>query len=304
MVQGDLQTSLHPSMLPTIIRHDSPHSQAQPPPAPVVMLFSATDLHLPTLPALMIHEDLHMKAEPAASAPDTERKSSKVVAFTGAAVAVDSQPRSSAPPASSHRARTPSTHRRPTPARDRSLSPLSSIGSEDESEASLGDKITAPTAVCRQNIKKHPEWIENAEQTKKITAYIKKLADSMLDKTRAFTNQNKHKVKQVYQQTNKEFPCMRKYQDNWATKCILSAHLKIKASAAKTRTKNKILNTLSDQVGASQQGIRFEEILDKLEKLRWYGIELDTRFDSDKYKDNLCRYVSTQKHDTFGAPVH
>ncbi|KAJ7475610.1 hypothetical protein B0H11DRAFT_1917768 [Mycena galericulata] len=241
-------TSLHPSMLPTIIRHDSPHSQAQPPPAPVVMLFSATDLHLPTLPALMIHEDLHMKAEPAASATDTEHKSSKVVAFMGAAVAVASQPRSSAPPASSHRARTPSTHRRPTPARDRSLSPLSSIGSEDESEASLGDKITAPTAVCRQNIKKHPEWIENAEQTKKITAYIKKLADSMLDKTRAFTNQNEHKVKQVYRQDG------------------------------------------------------FEEILDKLEKLRWYGIELDTRFDSDKYKDNLCRYVSTQKHDTFGAP--
>ncbi|KAJ7432562.1 hypothetical protein B0H11DRAFT_1940402 [Mycena galericulata] len=245
MVQGDLQTSLHPSMLPTIIRHDSPHSQAQPPPAPVVMLFSATDLHLPTLPALMIHEDLHMKAEPAASAPDTERKSSKVVAFTG--------PQSQSTPNPDH--------------------PLRRRRSEDESEASLGDKITAPTAVCRQNIKKHPEWIETLNRRRKSRcAYIKKLADSMLDKTRAFTNQNKHKVKQVYQQRRED------------------------------SNQKQILNTLSDQVGASQQGIRFEEILDKLEKLRWYGIELDTRFDSDKYKDNLCRYVSTQKHDTFGAP--
>ncbi|KAJ7755279.1 hypothetical protein DFH07DRAFT_773397 [Mycena maculata] len=271
-------------MLPTIIRHDSPYSQAQPPPAPVVMLFSATDLHLPTLPALIIHEDLYMKAEPAASTPDTKRKSSKVVTFTGATVArvVHSQPRSSAPPASSHRAPTPSTQWRPTPVCDRSLSPLSSVGSEDESEASLGDKIAAPIALSRQTIKKHSEWIESDEQTKKITAYIKKLADSMLDKTQAFTNQNDNKVKQLYRQTNKEFPCMQRYQDNWATKCILQAHLKIKASAAKNHAKNKILHTLSDQVGASEQRIRFEETLDKSEKFCWYGIEPDTRFDSGK----------------------
>ncbi|KAJ7449504.1 hypothetical protein B0H11DRAFT_2247245 [Mycena galericulata] len=228
-------------MLPTIIRHDSSYSQAQPPPAPVVMLFSATDLHLPTLPALIIHEDLHMKAEPAASVPDTKRKSSKVITRSAGVVSsgTDSLDTTEV-----------NSGARPL------MSPLSSIGSEDESEASLGDKIAKPSALSRQSIRKHSEWIESEPQTKKITARIKTLAGSMLDPTRALADQNENKVKQLYRQINDEFPCMRQYQDNWATKCILGAHLKIKARAAKNKAKNKILNTLSDQVAISQQGIR------------------------------------------------
>ncbi|KAJ7036007.1 hypothetical protein C8F04DRAFT_1258372 [Mycena alexandri] len=55
----------------------------------------------------------------------------------------------------------------------------------------------------------------------------------MLDTTKCITDQDTQLVQEVYQQAAQMHPILQEYQGNWATNCILQAHLKSTSQAAK-----------------------------------------------------------------------
>ncbi|KAJ7900461.1 hypothetical protein B0H13DRAFT_1883443 [Mycena leptocephala] len=222
-------------MLPTTILHASPYAQMQPPPVPVVMLLSMTNLHLPILPTLTIHEDLIVASKRVASALNIIAKdgnaTNKAIRSLALLEAAEAKPGSSAPTP----AKPPSSQA--ASARD---SPLTDISGDDENSIDVSDndsvddtitRIPCPKSLTRKILANHEDLHQN---------YVHKLTKKFLDEDIALSYQDKAAVKHVYREAKIAFPELKKYAANWPTKCVLQAHLKIRANTANAAAISKL----------------------------------------------------------------
>ncbi|KAJ7148974.1 hypothetical protein C8R43DRAFT_952218 [Mycena crocata] len=224
---------------------DSPYAEVHPPPPPKVMLLSATDLHLPAS-RLISHEDLVFTSASDAethdkgvtTAPSTVSKSPKV---TKALTFAELHPYPPKP--SSSRQSVP-----PSGRRGGSESPLTDLDEILSSNSSGSDvnvvparkKIACPTGLTRKTLAKHEEWKQKEEVTRAITKFVHKLADKYLDIEDALANQDSAIVKDVYRRAKVAYPVLKNYAQNWPTRCILQAHLKITKKAAEFATLSRL----------------------------------------------------------------
>ncbi|KAJ7736641.1 hypothetical protein B0H16DRAFT_1730688 [Mycena metata] len=103
----------------------------------------------------------------------------------------------------------------------------------------LPDTIPPPPGLTRRTLENHDAWTIEAAETAVIKTTVHNLADAILDTTKCITDQDKKLLDQVYQEAAQMHPLLREYQGNWATNCILQAHLKITTQAAKKMAEAK-----------------------------------------------------------------
>ncbi|KAJ7668583.1 hypothetical protein DFH06DRAFT_1321824 [Mycena polygramma] len=231
-------------MLSAITHNVSPFAATQPPPAPVVMLSSATDLHLPALRSLTVHEDLRAasKRRVTLTAESNHHRDGNVPFLQATTPAPSGSSTASLPLSNSATVPAPSgpstVFSTASPASSRSLSgsPLSSLA---ESDGGLDDngipfdgirsQIPRPSALTRKALASHPQWTLNKEKTKIITEYAHEMAAKWLDTTQAWSFQDKTAVNEMHNQ----FPELKAFAKDWPVKCILMAHLKVTSNASK-----------------------------------------------------------------------
>ncbi|KAJ7732858.1 hypothetical protein B0H16DRAFT_1468369 [Mycena metata] len=103
----------------------------------------------------------------------------------------------------------------------------------------LPDTIPPPPGLTRHTLENHDAWTIEAAETAVIKTTVHNLADAILDTTKCITDEDKKLLDQVYQEAAQMHPLLREYQGNWATNCILQAHLKITTQAAKKMAEAK-----------------------------------------------------------------
>ncbi|KAJ7668566.1 hypothetical protein DFH06DRAFT_1378337 [Mycena polygramma] len=197
-------------MLSTITHNVSPFATTQPPPAPVVILSSATDLHLPTLRSLTVHEDLLAASKRRASNDYGDGNVPFLQGTTAPALRA-------------------SVARSPTPP---SFAEHDSGGHGIPLDG-FRSKIPSPSALTRKVLADHPQWTLNKEKTKNITEYAHEMAAKWLDTTQAWSFQDKAAVNEVFKAMNVRFPELKAFVTDWPVKCILMAHLKVTSNASR-----------------------------------------------------------------------
>ncbi|KAJ7668602.1 hypothetical protein DFH06DRAFT_1126078 [Mycena polygramma] len=211
-------------MLSAITHNVSPFAATQPPPAPVVILSSATDLHLPALRSLTVHEDLRA-ASKCRVAPSNYGNGN--ILFPQATTAPALRPSLACSPTP------PSFAERNSGVDDHGI-PLDGNRS----------KIPSPSALTRKVLADHPQWTLDKEKTKNITEYAHEMAAKWLDTTQAWSFQDKAAVNEVLKAAsyfltqptatmNVRFPELKAFAKDWPVKCILMAHLKVTSNASR-----------------------------------------------------------------------
>ncbi|KAJ7259351.1 hypothetical protein C8J57DRAFT_1233713 [Mycena rebaudengoi] len=226
-------------MLPAMVQHDSPYADAQLPPPPVVMLLSATALHLPTFRPLLSQEDLTVTSAPV---PKSLAFAQATEAKPGASAHTPSSRRSAPPPAA------PPSERGDSPLTNMSDNENDTNGSDSDGDGDGGDvitpKIDCPKGLTCMTLAKHKAWA-HGDLTNEITAHVHILAKKYLDTSEVYSNQNRTALKDVYRKAKAAYPVLKEYNNNWPTKCILQAHLKIRKNASKTA----IISNFSQAIG-------------------------------------------------------
>ncbi|KAJ7256866.1 hypothetical protein B0H12DRAFT_1070640 [Mycena haematopus] len=97
------------------------------------------------------------------------------------------------------------------------------------------EKIPVPQMLTRRSIEGHDGWECGEKETALIKAFIHDLVDKLLDNTRSFSHQDPERVQDVFTQAAQMHPVLRKYADDWATRCIVQARLKATAATANKR---------------------------------------------------------------------
>ncbi|KAJ7807082.1 hypothetical protein B0H14DRAFT_2609985 [Mycena olivaceomarginata] len=112
------------------------------------------------------------------------------------------------------------------------------------------DLIPCPPQLSRHLLEHHPGWEVDTAQTLviKFQKTIYKLVDKILDTSQSLKYQDPELVAKVYKQAIQMHPILRNYEDNWATKCVIGAHLKTTAQNAvkEAETAKKALTTMKD----------------------------------------------------------
>ncbi|KAJ6579912.1 hypothetical protein B0H10DRAFT_2341834 [Mycena sp. CBHHK59/15] len=222
------------------------------PPAPVMVLLSATDLYAPLLSPLLMHDDVSTASKGAIYAPKaiiipTPSNAAKQPAVSAPSLAWT---KSIAVPSAQRR----STARLATPvvgkvAFDRGVSSCS----ESDGEAEVSDPgrahIPRPRGAIRTSTDELFNW------TPEVMANVKNrlhaLADKHLDPSKSFQSQDARTLQKVRRLINDDFPMLKDYQNNWASNRILQAHLKVTAAAATKSTSRGVVQAVASAMNAA-----------------------------------------------------
>ncbi|KAJ7456803.1 hypothetical protein B0H11DRAFT_2243966 [Mycena galericulata] len=96
----------------------------------------------------------------------------------------------------------------------------------------LTKKIKKPDQVTRKIVENHHGWQSSESDTEEIKKTVHGLVQSLLDTNKPVTDQKDEDLDKVYRQAALAHPVLHKYDDNWATYCIVQAHLKSTAATA------------------------------------------------------------------------
>ncbi|KAJ7123790.1 hypothetical protein C8R43DRAFT_958944 [Mycena crocata] len=94
------------------------------------------------------------------------------------------------------------------------------------------EKIPVPTMLTSKIIENHQGWEPKERETGIIKTTVHALVDQLLDTTKALADQDPALVEEVFRQAAQMHPDLRKYEDDWATRCIVQARLKATAAQA------------------------------------------------------------------------
>ncbi|KAJ7176583.1 hypothetical protein C8R46DRAFT_1029902 [Mycena filopes] len=116
--------------------------------------------------------------------------------------------------------------------------------------------IPSPGSLSRRNLDKTSQWNQHhtKEETVVIKAVVNKIVDQVLDTTQAISFQRIELLEQVYREAAVMFPILRKYEGNWATYCMVFAHLKYTSTEAIKRTAQEHVDILEAAISAVQPG--------------------------------------------------
>ncbi|KAJ7087612.1 hypothetical protein B0H15DRAFT_801204 [Mycena belliarum] len=116
--------------------------------------------------------------------------------------------------------------------------------------------IPSPGRLSRLNLDNTPEWKQDhtPKDTALIKAVIHRLVDKLLDTTKAISFQDKELVEQVYREGAAVYPILCQYENNWATYCIVHAHLKYTSTEAIKKAADDRLEKLEEAVAAVGSG--------------------------------------------------
>ncbi|KAJ7114579.1 hypothetical protein C8R43DRAFT_1138394 [Mycena crocata] len=221
-----------------------------PPPPPVIVSLSSTDIPRPIFPLSLSQTDLHRPTKTAvqikeATPPVTALRARKATPLVRAS-SIRTTPA----------ARATSIRTTPAPSiRARSLSPLTE--DEDEDEDNLATDATRisfasapmppvpgciliprPTNASVSDVKKSM----GAEAVDQINTELHKLASSMLDPGRSYTNQDSRALRKFNKEMTVTFPDFEGYVDQWPLKVLTMAHLKYTHRQTNTRSARGVVS--------------------------------------------------------------
>ncbi|KAJ7020522.1 hypothetical protein C8F04DRAFT_1274996 [Mycena alexandri] len=93
--------------------------------------------------------------------------------------------------------------------------------------------IPTPRHLTAKAVENHKGWTLGATETDVIKRTIHKLTDHLLDTTQCYSKQAKTPLLLVYERALEMHPVLREFENEWATRCIITAHLKATAAAAR-----------------------------------------------------------------------
>ncbi|KAJ7648911.1 hypothetical protein B0H17DRAFT_1102723 [Mycena rosella] len=99
----------------------------------------------------------------------------------------------------------------------------------------FAEKIPTPTMLTRKILERHDAWEGGQRETALIKTTVHALVDQLLDKTKAISEQDTGLVQEVFRQAAQMHPDLHKYEDDWATCCIVQARLKATSSNASNK---------------------------------------------------------------------
>ncbi|KAJ6532082.1 hypothetical protein B0H19DRAFT_1273237 [Mycena capillaripes] len=121
----------------------------------------------------------------------------------------------------------------------------------------LEKKIPVPSSLTRKILEDHPGWECDDTDTALIKKTVHQIIEDLLDETKSMSDQKPMLLEEVYRRAADMFPVLRNYADNWATRCIVQAHLKATAAIASNKAVQEAVVNLANTVqsgGARTRG--------------------------------------------------
>ncbi|KAJ7348110.1 hypothetical protein DFH08DRAFT_1001650 [Mycena albidolilacea] len=103
------------------------------------------------------------------------------------------------------------------------------------------EKIPTPTMLTRKVIENHAAWEGGDRETIIIKTTVHSLVDKLLDTTKSLSDQDPELVQEVFSRAAQMHPDLGKYENNWATRCIVQARLKATSSNASNKTAREVV---------------------------------------------------------------
>ncbi|KAJ7860870.1 hypothetical protein B0H14DRAFT_2576429 [Mycena olivaceomarginata] len=103
------------------------------------------------------------------------------------------------------------------------------------------EKIPTPTMLTRKVIENHAAWEGGDRETIIIKTTVHTLVDKLLDTTKSLSDQDPELVQEVFQRAAQMHPDLGKYENNWATRCIVQARLKATSSNASNKAVKEVM---------------------------------------------------------------
>ncbi|KAJ6537914.1 hypothetical protein B0H19DRAFT_1079015 [Mycena capillaripes] len=108
--------------------------------------------------------------------------------------------------------------------------------------------IPVPRMLTRKIIENHATWEADQKETALIKTFVHALVDKLLDTTKPFPDQDTGPLEEVFRQAAQMHPILRKYENNWATCCIIQARLKNTSSSASTKAAKEAVANVANIV--------------------------------------------------------
>ncbi|KAJ7744348.1 hypothetical protein B0H16DRAFT_1727291 [Mycena metata] len=93
--------------------------------------------------------------------------------------------------------------------------------------------IPTPRHLSTKTVENHKGWTMAATDTELIKRTVHRLTDQLLDTTQCYSKQAQTPLLLVYERALEMHPDLREFENKWATRCIIMAHLKATAATAK-----------------------------------------------------------------------
>ncbi|KAJ7732818.1 hypothetical protein B0H14DRAFT_3517559 [Mycena olivaceomarginata] len=104
--------------------------------------------------------------------------------------------------------------------------------------------IPCPTELTRKILEHHAAWEGSPHETAIIKTTVHALVEKLLDTTRSLSDQDSELVQDVYRQAAQVHPDLRRYEDNWVTRCIIQARLKSTSAAASSKATQAVTDLI------------------------------------------------------------
>ncbi|KAJ7121075.1 hypothetical protein C8R44DRAFT_736765 [Mycena epipterygia] len=108
--------------------------------------------------------------------------------------------------------------------------------------------IPVPQMLTRKVLEHHETWEGDKTETALIKKVVHKLVETLLDTTSAISDQEAGLLEEVFRWAAQMFPILRKYNDNWATRCIIQARLKATSANASNKVVKKAVANVANIV--------------------------------------------------------
>ncbi|KAJ7323500.1 hypothetical protein DFH08DRAFT_817530 [Mycena albidolilacea] len=103
------------------------------------------------------------------------------------------------------------------------------------------DVIPTPTMLTRKIIEHHEAWECGERETAIIKTTVHTLVEKLLDMTKSLSDQDPELMQEVFRQAAQMHPDLCKYENNWATRCIVQARLKATSSNASNKVAKEVV---------------------------------------------------------------
>ncbi|KAF7372580.1 hypothetical protein MVEN_00120700 [Mycena venus] len=100
--------------------------------------------------------------------------------------------------------------------------------------------------LTRKIIEHHEAWQGGERETAIIKTTVHALVEKLLDTTKSLSDQDKELVQEVFWQAAQMHPDLRKYENDWATRCIVQARLKATSSSASNKATKEIVADVAE----------------------------------------------------------
>ncbi|KAJ7089906.1 hypothetical protein C8R44DRAFT_892093 [Mycena epipterygia] len=111
-----------------------------------------------------------------------------------------------------------------------------------------GVTIPVPQMLTRKVLEHHETWEGDKTETALIKKVVHELVETLLDTTSAISDQEAGLLEEVFRRAAQMFPILRKYDDNWATRCIVQARLKATSANASNKAVKKAVANVANIV--------------------------------------------------------